>query len=118
LILLVEDDDLVRELTRMLLESADYDVIEASRAEAALRIAADPALDLRLLVTDIQLPGLRGVELARQIRVQRPGLRVLFVSGDAIDAQALVEPGSAALGKPFSREALLKAVAGVLASGR
>lgn len=108
-ILLVEDDDAVREITGILLDGLGYRTLQATQAEAALALLdAEPAVDL--LLTDIVLPGgVNGVELAGAARRRLPGLRVLFTSGDAGAVRA-VPGGSTVLQKPFRFEVLASAL--------
>ena len=118
MILLVEDDDLVRELLRTFLESAGHTVMEAASAEEALNAVAVGPEDLQLLVTDMNLPRLDGAELARRLGAQWPRLKVLYMSGNPADhARALsAGAGVAALSKPFSRGTLVAAVHALLTS--
>ncbi len=112
MILLVEDDYLVRELLRSFLESAGYQVIEAASAEEALRAVGARALDVRLMVTDMDLPGLDGAELARRLRTARPDLKILYVSGHPVEqtAGASAQASIDSLSKPFTREMLLEKI--------
>jgi CheY-like chemotaxis protein len=80
-ILLVEDEEIVRRLTRDLLTSFGYRVLDVASGEEAL--AVDEPYDL--LVSDVVMPGMNGVELARQLTSERIGLRVLLVSGHSTD---------------------------------
>ncbi len=115
-VLIVEDEEMLRELAREILEAAGYAVRVADAAEAALPLAAEEPP--RLLITDIEMPGLGGKDLAEQLQGRHPELRVLFVSGhpqrDALGGGALGE-GTAFLQKPYSRAALLQAVARAVA---
>jgi PAS domain S-box-containing protein len=80
--LLVDDEDLVRMSTADMLIDLGFEVVEASSAEEAIRLIAE-GLAPDLLVTDHLMPGLSGAELARDLRLKRPDLRVLIVSGYA-----------------------------------
>ena len=82
-ILLVEDETAVRELGVTLLRSYGYEVIEAANADEALRLYASRAAPIHLLLTDVVMPGLNGVELSKRLRALDPQLKVLFVSGYA-----------------------------------
>jgi len=115
-ILLVEDDGLVRELLRDFLESAGYAVVEASSGEEALRAAEGGTLALDLVVTDIDLPGLDGATLAARLRNRRPDIAVLYVSGNPVDLAAGGAVGGrvGSLSKPFTRELLLGKVRALL----
>ena len=109
-VLLVEDEALVRELVRSFLEHGGYQVVEASGAEAAIAAAATHGDAIELLVSDVLLPGTNGVKLARQLRGIVPSLKVLYVSGhpgDSIPSDAISEPGTGFLSKPFTRRVLL-----------
>src|SRR5262245_11779517 len=87
-ILLVEDDTAVRTATKRILERYGYRVFEAQGAQGALEIAVVHKGPLALLLTDLVLPGMSGAELARQVRLLRPEIRVVFTSG--YDEETLV----------------------------
>ncbi len=111
-ILVVEDEDAVRRFVCDVLRMAGYDVAEAaSGAEALETLSRLSSLDL--LLTDVVMPGMGGRELAEHLLAERPGLRVLFMSGYAeseIAHQGALTPGTDLLEKPFGSEALLEAV--------
>jgi signal transduction histidine kinase len=115
-VLLVEDEQAVRELVRMILERAGYSVIEAANGdEAETLFAAIEAADL--LVTDVVMPGQSGFELFNRLHTKRPSLRVLFISGYtdyAMFDNTIVEGELAFLEKPFSAEGLIAKVREVL----
>jgi DNA-binding response OmpR family regulator len=117
-ILLVEDDELVRELLRAFLQSAGYEVIDASSAEEALRAVTDVAARVRLVVTDMALPGLDGAELVRRLASMSPGVKALYMSGNPAEHArgASTGLGGASLSKPFSRELLMTTVRTLLES--
>ena len=108
-ILLVEDEETVRDLTRRALELNGYRVIAAAAPTEALELGEDVRYDL--LLTDVVMPQMRGGELARRLRDDRPGLKTLFMSG-YLDGEALLgEEGPAAfLQKPFSLAELAQTV--------
>jgi two-component system, cell cycle sensor histidine kinase and response regulator CckA len=110
-ILFVEDDDLVRHLAVTELSSHGYRLIVASNGEEALNAAQEHAGDIHLLVTDVIMPKMGGVELARQFHEARPRARVLYISGYSHDALA---DGAQLLQKPFAHEALLARVRALL----
>ncbi len=119
-ILLVEDEDAVRNLTRRLLENGGYTVLQASDAEAALEVAESHDGRLDMLLTDVVMPGLSGPELARRLLASRPRLRVLYVSGypdEAMASQGLLEPDASFLQKPFTPETLARRVREILDMG-
>lgn len=113
-VLVAEDDDLVRHLSVAALSSSGYRLIEASHGAEALKATEAHAGPIHLLVTDIIMPRMGGVELARRFRQLRPGAAVLFISGYAGDAVVPVGNGVEVLHKPFTSEALLTRVRAVL----
>jgi two-component system, cell cycle sensor histidine kinase and response regulator CckA len=119
-VLLVEDDDTVRALTRRVLSRQGYRVIEARNGIEALSIAepADQIIDI--VISDIVMPELGGRQLVEQLRRLRPGLPVLLMSGytdDAIARQGITESGEPFLAKPFTTDALARKVRSLLDSG-
>jgi len=81
-ILLVEDEDAVRKLTRRILENFGYRVHEANSGKAALKLFEAEPLSFDLLLTDVIMPeGVTGRELAEQLRLRKPDLRIIFTSG-------------------------------------
>jgi len=107
-VLLVEDDDFIRETLAELLGAAGHVVVQARDAETALGALEVHAIDV--LVTDVGLPRVSGIELARQALLRRPALAVVFATGDP-GAPARAGMGACAvLVKPFSPEALERAV--------
>jgi CheY-like chemotaxis protein len=116
-VLLVEDEDAVRAISVLLLESLGYRVLEAASAEEALRLVGAGRYKLDLLMTDVVMPGRNGRELAEALRRQDPGLKVLFQSGytgEAVAGHGIVEAEMAFLQKPFTLDALAKKVRAVL----
>lgn len=111
-ILLVEDDDAVRLLTRSLLEQLDHEVVDTPSAAKALELCATGDRPFDLLMTDLSMPGMDGAELVRQVRAIDPGLPVLFFSGYSGEpAHYAADPrGIPILGKPFTVEALAQAL--------
>lgn len=85
-VLLVEDQDAVRQLASETLSGLGYHVLEAGSGEAALQVAAAHNERIGLLITDVVMPGITGPELAVELRRREPGLRVLFITGYAGDA--------------------------------
>lgn len=116
-ILLVEDQEEVRRVAAQILTRHGYGVIQASGPREALRMAATPGTRFHLLLTDVVMPELSGPELARQMKVLRPDLRVLYTSGytdDAIGRHGVLERDIAFAPKPFTPHALLQKVRDVL----
>ena len=116
-VLVVEDEPAVLTLSRRALETQGYVVLAASDATAALRIVERHGGTIHLLVTDVVMPGLSGRELADKLAAQRPGIRVLYMSGypgDAVVEHGSLPAGSAFLQKPFSPDSLARKVRDVL----
>ena len=116
-ILVVDDEDMVRGLLRNILNAAGYRVIEARNGQEALALAGREKGTINLLLTDVVMPGMTGLELAEKLRPGRPRTRVLFISGytDRVAIQeAASRHGRAFLEKPFSDDELLEKVRGVL----
>jgi CheY-like chemotaxis protein len=110
-LLFAEDDDLVRHLAVTELASHGYRLIVASNGEEALRAAEAHSGDIHLLITDVIMPKMGGVELARQFRKTRPRAPVLYISGYTHDTLA---DGAHLLQKPFPHHALLARVRALL----
>jgi CheY-like chemotaxis protein len=115
-ILVVEDNDAVREVAREALEMEGYRVIEASDGPQALELCQRWEGPLDLVVTDVVMPHMSGGELVRQLAARRRDLRVLLISGYTDDAVVRhgIEAGMPFLQKPFSLEALARKVRAVL----
>ena len=116
-ILLVEDEEAVRELIHTILTEQGYDVIPARDAEHAEKIVGTYAREIQLLLTDVVMPGTSGRELAARIAAGRPGIRVLYMSGytdNVITSGGMLEKGLAFLQKPFTPGALVQRVREVL----
>jgi PAS domain S-box-containing protein len=115
-ILLVEDEPLIRELSRDMLERQGYRVVLASDAKEAERMSAK-AGSFDLLITDAVMPSITGAELARRIRASHPGLKVLFISGYTSEPPEREETGgesAAFLQKPFSADSLGRKIRQIL----
>jgi len=120
-ILLVEDEESLRELSCRLLEGMGYTVIEAANGADAIRIARQYADQIQLLVTDVVMPGMSGRELAELLVASQSQMKVLYVSGhtdDVIMHHAILRPGVAFLQKPFTRDGLAKKIQEVLGETR
>lgn len=116
-ILLVEDDAAVRRVARRILDTAGYDVIEAGNGHEALQAIERHAGQVDLVLTDAVMPELGGPELIRRLRRVRPDLRVLFMSGYALDDIGRRDDdlgGASFLRKPFGSGELLGTVRDVL----
>jgi signal transduction histidine kinase len=120
-ILLVEDEEAVRDLARSILESAGYTVLAAAGGEAALDIARRHPGPIHVLLTDVVMPEMSGRELARRLGEERPGAKVLFMTGygyEAVGPGGLLEEGAELMEKPFTPAVLLRRIAAVLRGGR
>jgi PAS domain S-box-containing protein len=112
-ILLVEDEEAVRRLGKRILEQEGYSVLTAEHAAEAMATAHECEGTIHLLVTDVVMPGRSGVELARDLMRERPGLRVLFTSGYPETTRGRWQPPEgwgAFLQKPFTPTELVEAV--------
>jgi PAS domain S-box-containing protein len=115
-VLLVEDEPRLRSLLYEVLSRSGYQVYEAANGLDAVRLAADSSMHLDLLLTDLVMPGLGGLELALRLQAQRPGLRVLFMSGYSAEAPSINtgKLGENFLQKPFEPSTLTTRVREVL----
>ncbi|HNC45469.1 MAG TPA: response regulator, partial [Acidobacteriota bacterium] len=116
-ILLVEDEPVVREVTKQSLEAFSYHVIEASSGQEALDLLKTTSEPVALLITDVVMPQMNGRQLAEQLRSKFPDLKVLFMSGytdDAIVRHGVLDANVAFLQKPFTPTALAKKVQEIL----
>jgi CheY-like chemotaxis protein len=115
-VLVVEDADGLRELTKRLLEKHGYTVLLAANADEALCLFDEhPSIDL--ILTDVVMPGASGPELVRQLVERRPTLKIIYMSGytdDAIVHHGVLDPGVEFLHKPFSSESLGQKIREVL----
>ena len=112
-ILLVEDEDSLRTLTRDLLRLKGYTVLEAVNGAEALEVSGRTPGEIHLLLTDVVMPGINGRALADQLKLKRPEMRVAFMSGytgQRVGQKEILEPGSFFIQKPFSREQLASRV--------
>ncbi len=112
-ILLVEDEDLVRQIARRILQSHGYTVLEARDGNEALQIYERHEGHIHLMLTDLVMPGLGGLELAHRLASRYPGMRVLFMSGYAdngIMDKDMQDQGLVYLQKPFEAHALTRKV--------
>jgi two-component system, cell cycle sensor histidine kinase and response regulator CckA len=118
-IFVVEDTSLLRELTRLLLEAVGYTVLDSGVPEEALRMAKSYVGALPLLITDVVMPGMSGIELAEEFAKIRPETKILYTSGyadDAITRHGGLASEASFLEKPFTRDALLRKVRATLDS--
>jgi len=115
-VLVVEDADGLRELTKRLLETLGYHVVAAANAAEAIRLFEDhPSIEV--LLTDVVMPGPSGPDLTKQLVERRPKLKVIYMSGytdDAIVQHGVLKPGIAFLHKPFTSNALGRKIREIL----
>jgi CheY-like chemotaxis protein len=118
-ILLVEDDADVRMVARDVLEASGYEIWEASNGLEALNVWKTNAAQIDLLLTDVIMPGgLNGRELSDQLRKERPGLKVILMTGYSPDLMVKIQPQCHILTKPFSMEGLTETVRNCLDMAR
>jgi CheY-like chemotaxis protein len=116
-VLVVEDEASVLRLVRRVLEAEAMVVLSAQDAEEALLLTSQHGGVIDLLLTDVVMPGLNGLELARRVLAERPQMRVLFMSGyadHAVVQRDIVDAGRPFLQKPFAPDRLLARVRDVL----
>jgi nitrogen-specific signal transduction histidine kinase/ActR/RegA family two-component response regulator len=110
LVLLVEDEPALREVTRRLLVRNGYQVIVAGNGQEAIDAAAVSQGRLDVLLTDVIMPGMQGRDVAEHVRQIQPGIAVLYMSGyteGLLNAQRVLEPGINLIEKPFTEASLL-----------
>ena len=116
-ILLVEDEDQVRNLTRAMLTREGYRVFDFASAAEALEFLRGQSAGIDLLISDIVMPHMGGLGLAREVQAMRPGIRVLLMSGyteTSVSGQGLITPGTVFIHKPFTAASLRAKVAEAL----
>ena len=116
-VLLVEDDDGLRELARRVLMRAGYKVLEARQAYQAEELAAQNAGKIDLLLTDVVMPGVSGRELAVRLAIKHPEMRILYMSGytdEIVVKQGVMDGSMNFLHKPFTPSKLARTVRLVL----
>jgi PAS domain S-box-containing protein len=116
-VLLVEDEDAMRDVTERILRRSGYQLVIARHGPQALELAAQFDGQIQLLLTDVIMPQMLGKEVAEQIRAGRPSIRVLYMSGYALPMltdQGTLDPNVQLIEKPFSEGMLLDAVREVL----
>jgi PAS domain S-box-containing protein len=113
-VLLVEDDDIMRTLTSQLLQEQGFEVIAAPDGKAALESLRSRSNPIDVVLTDVVMRGMSGPELVAELSQSHPALRVVYMSGytgELIGERDLLKDGITLLEKPFTRSALLKAIA-------
>jgi signal transduction histidine kinase len=113
-VLLVDDDSAVREVTAAMLRDLGYSVLEAGSGGGAFDLL-ERERTIDLIVMDFAMPGMNGAEVARQVRIDRPNVPILFITGFAERGAISGIDGALVIGKPFSRDELAEKVTQVLA---
>mgnify|MGYP001325954277 CR=1 FL=1 len=116
-VLLVEDEESVRQLVRETLAAKGYRVMEAENGETGIAAAGQHQGEIDLVITDVVMPGMGGRELVKQLSQTRPRTKVLYLSGytaDAIGSEGSIDGGAAFLQKPFTLQSLSRKVREVL----
>ena len=116
-ILLVEDETALREVTAFTLRSVGYTVVEVDSPEKAIWFVGTHQEPIHLLLTDVIMPRMNGVELSKRLKATRPHLRVIFASGyggEELARQLSIAPNAVLLEKPFSKDTLLTKIRAVL----
>ncbi len=117
-VLVVEDEDVVREFVSEAMTSYGYTVLEANNGLDAIRICQEQNGSIHLLLTDLVMPGISGQELATKLRSLYPDMKMMFMSGYAENEifQEMIEPAISFLPKPFTPKSLIRKVREVLDS--
>jgi CheY-like chemotaxis protein len=116
-ILLVEDEEMVRNLTCEVLQTCGYRVLSAANGEEACEISSNFESDIDLMITDVVMPQMGGRDLAERLAATRPNTSVLYMSGytdDAIVRHGVLDKNMPFLQKPFSPDSLARKVKEVL----
>jgi YesN/AraC family two-component response regulator len=116
-VLLVEDDEGVRGLARLVLEKNGFHVLEARNGEEALLLCQNPKETFHIMVTDVVMPRMSGPQLVKNLEPFRPNLKVLYLSGytdEAIIQHGIIGPETPFLHKPFTEAGLVSKVQEVL----
>jgi two-component system cell cycle sensor histidine kinase/response regulator CckA len=116
-VVVVEDEEAVRQLAEEILEAGGYTVLTAAAPAQALDLVNGSSGAIHLLLTDVVMPGMNGRALAEELTRRRPGLRVVFMSGytaDVIGGQDILDPGMTLIQKPFTPGVVLRTIRKVL----
>ena len=118
-VLVVEDEDVVRDLVRSVLRMHGYNVLEASHGVDALQVIGDYPDRVHLVLTDLVMPRMGGLQLAEQVAQLHPGTKMLYMSGytdSVVFREGVFDLNLAFLQKPFSPDALVAKIRSVLDS--
>jgi CheY-like chemotaxis protein len=108
-VLVVEDDPANQETMRALLMGMGHQPTVAERGDEALRLLGT-RLDLDLIISDVVMPGMSGLDFARRARMARPGMPIVLVTGDSEAMESVLASGAIALLKPYSPDTLRRVV--------
>ena len=112
-VLLVEDEEMVRNLTREILEMNGYQVLTAGDGEEACKVCESYTDEIHLMITDVVMPQMSGRELCERVSKQRPEMAILYMSGytdDAIVRHGVLDDGMPFLQKPFTPDSIARKV--------
>jgi two-component system, cell cycle sensor histidine kinase and response regulator CckA len=115
IILLAEDEALVRNLIQLMLMKEGYVVLSANDGQEALELSEAFKDPIHLLLTDVRMPRMDGITLKELVRAQRPEIKVIVMSGETANIIAIENTPDAFLRKPFIPPTLLKCVQRVMA---
>ncbi len=114
-VLLVEDDEVVREITKSMLEELGYNIIEAVDGEQAIRLFHKNKENIQLVISDMVMPKLSGKDIHRELKKMKPGIKILYMSGYAVDMLELPDKEKASfISKPFGPDAISAKIRDVL----
>jgi DNA-binding NtrC family response regulator len=116
-ILLADDDPIVRKIVAPTLEKAGFNVLVAADGTVALQLAHAHAGEIDVLISDVEMPAVSGLQLAAQLTESRPGMKVLLISA-AADISSDLRDGWSFLGKPFSPRVLMEKLAELTSPAR
>jgi CheY-like chemotaxis protein len=116
-VFVVEDDRANREVLCVLLQQMGYATAVADSGHEALR-QIEGGVQIDVVISDVVMPGMNGIDLARHVRELRPGVPIILVTGDADAVDTVIASGSVALLKPYTSEALQRILVESLASPR
>ncbi len=114
-VLIVEDDYATQQALSALLKQMGHEPLVADRGDDALRILASQAA-IDVIISDVVMPGMTGIEFASRVRKLRPGVPVVLVTGDSDALDAVLASGAVALLKPYSPDRLRRVLSEALAS--
>jgi CheY-like chemotaxis protein len=109
-VLLVDDEVMIRNLVRLSLQSAGFQVISAADGIEALALSRNYPGLIDVLLTDVDMPKMDGISLAERIKTERPGIRVVVMSGRLSGPVLVNDVEITVLGKPFSKQTLVQVI--------